>query len=581
MSQDETLRAIEGLEGKKFVIPHYQRGYRWGESEVRALLEDIWDFAQTKNNFTQGQFYCLQPVVVKKSTVQYNVIDGQQRLTTIFLIIKYLKNENFFDISYETRQDSANFLQNIQDKSEKELENIDFYHFYNAYHQTITKFFEGKYDEYKNINKDYFLEVLLDKCKILWYEIDSKENENEVFIRLNIGKIPLVEAENIKALFLSKNDELDSDELKDRAEFWYEGELKARENGDFRYCVLSKVGEKDIIDNKEGDIKPFLSDDISRIEVYLKSIVPNKKDKNYLFNHFYKHYKNKTLNDEWEKLKDAINTLSGFANKGSERIDREIFHYLGFLIYIGDNIHSLYEEWIKNTDKNIFAIKLLERIQNKMSKKIEDIEQLNYEKDKQDIQNLLLLFNLEYLIATESLNEYFEFNRFVLEKWSVEHIYAQNSESIQDAINGKNNDSIKEWLEETLNYIEDKTLKEKIQQKKKEEYSDSEDWKDFFNEINENFKTNETLHTIQNLTLLDKNSNSKVGKYIFSKKRELIKEIRKERGKLIPICTEKVFEKDFSKKDTSHPNIFGKKDQEDYFEAIKECLEKYKKIGAK
>lgn len=579
MNQEETLRAIRDLEGYGFVIPHYQRGYRWGESEVRALLEDIWDFAQTqKKNFTQEQFYCLQPVVVKKSKAQYNVIDGQQRLTTIFLIIKYLKRilkekgENFFDISYQTRgEKSANFLQNIQDESIDEANsNIDFYHFYNAYHKTITQFFEGGYDEYKNISKDCFLKVLLEQCKILWYEIDSKENENEVFIRLNIGKIPLVEAENIKALFLSKNNELDGEDLKLRAEFWYESELKARENRDFRYCVLSEI--------KEGEIKNrALSDDTLRIRAYLESIVsPNKKDKNYLFNYFYEHYKKKTLSDEWKRLEDAINTLSGFASKGSEKIDREIFHYLGFLIYSGDSVYSLYREWLNNSDKEIFAAKLLEKIRDKMSKKIEDIEQLNYEKNKPDIRNLLLLFNLEYLITTESLNEYFEFNRFVLEEWSVEHIYAQNSKGIKEAIKGKNNDDIKEWLKETLNYIEDKTLKKEIEQKIEQENFD----KEFFDKIDENFKTNDTLHTIQNLTLLDKVSNSEIGDKIFSKKRELVKEICRKRGKLIPICTEKVFEKGFSK-DTSHPNIFGKEDQENYFEVIKKYLEKYKKIGAK
>ena len=177
--------------------------------------------AQMQN---QSDFYCLQPVVVKNNKEKYRIIDGQQRLTTIFLIIKLLENKNFFNISYETRPNSTNFLQNIQDKTQKEVENIDFYHFHKAY-EVIQVFFDNK-----DINQNKFLEVLLNKCKVLWYEIAPKENENEVFIRLNIGKIPLAEAENIKALFLSKNDELDSDDLKDRAELWYQSEIEAREN---------------------------------------------------------------------------------------------------------------------------------------------------------------------------------------------------------------------------------------------------------------------------------------------------------------------------------------------------------------
>ncbi|EOC5015915.1 DUF262 domain-containing protein [Campylobacter upsaliensis] len=63
MSQSQYLRAIGDLKGENFVIPSYQRGYRWTSKEVTTLLQDIWDFAQMEN---QPDFYCLQPIVVKK-----------------------------------------------------------------------------------------------------------------------------------------------------------------------------------------------------------------------------------------------------------------------------------------------------------------------------------------------------------------------------------------------------------------------------------------------------------------------------------------------------------------------------------
>ena len=59
---------------------------------------------------------------------------------------------------------------------------------------------------------------------------------------------------------------------------------------------------------------------------------------------------------------------------------------------------------------------------------------MHYGKDRDKIINILLLFNLEYLISQEDSNEYFKFNRFQLEQWSLEHIYAQNSRSIEDEI---------------------------------------------------------------------------------------------------------------------------------------------------
>ncbi|EOH8685724.1 DUF262 domain-containing protein [Campylobacter upsaliensis] len=555
MSQNQYLRAIGDLKGENFVIPSYQRGYRWTSKEVKALLQDIWDFTQMEN---QPDFYCLQPIVVKKNREKYNVIDGQQRLTTIFLMIKFLQNRDYFTIDYQSRLKSAEFLKNIQHNNADKDKNIDFYHFDKAY-SYIKGFFEND-----NTDKNNFEKILIDKCKVLWYEIAEKENENEVFIRLNIGKIPLVEAENIKALFLSKNDELDSEDLKERAELWYKSEIEARENRDFRYCVLNKIDEKNI---EQKSIK----DDILRIDVYLKAIVPYSKEEYYLFDYFYKSYRDGTLNDRWEELEKSINTLSGFAGgKANSKIDREIFHYLGFLILSGKNIDSLYREWKNNTNKELFAKKLLEIIQEKISK-IKNIEELHYKNDKEKIKDILLLFNLEYLICDEGSNEYFKFNRFVLEQWSLEHIYAQNSKSIKESIEAKNNEDIIRWLEQVLQHIDDNDalLEQEIEQSiKKEEFEEG-----LFDRINESFENNEALHRIQNLTLLDKESNSKIGNQIFSRKRKEIQKLG-EQDKLIPIATKKVFEKVFST-DKSNPDVFGKKDQKDYLAEIQKRLERY------
>ncbi|MEB2803118.1 DUF262 domain-containing protein [Campylobacter upsaliensis] len=554
MSQNQYLRAIGDLKGENFVIPSYQRGYRWTSKEVKALLQDIWDFTQIEN---QPDFYCLQPIVVKKNGEKYNVIDGQQRLTTIFLMIKFLQNRDYFTIDYQSRLKSTEFLKNIQHSVDRG-KNIDFYHFDKAYGY-IKEFFKND-----DIDKKKFENTVIDKCKVLWYEIAERENENEVFIRLNIGKIPLVEAENIKALFLSKNDELDSEDLKERAELWYKSEIEARENRDFRYCVLNKVDEKNI---EQKNIK----DDILRIDAYLKAIVPYSKEEYYLFDYFYKSYRDGTLNDRWEELEKAINTLSGFAGgKANSKIDREIFHYLGFLILSGKNIDYLYGVWKNDTNKELFAKKLLEIIQEKISK-IKNIGELHYKNDKEKVKDILLLFNLEYLICDEGSNEYFKFNRFVLEQWSLEHIYAQNSKSIKESIEAKNNEDIIRWLEQVLLHIDenDTLLKQEIEQSKEKGKFEEE----LFDKINESFKNNETLHRIQNLTLLDKESNSKIGNQIFSRKRKEIQKLG-EQDKLIPIATKKVFEKVFST-DKSNPNVFGNKDQKDYLAEIKKHLERY------
>lgn len=97
------LRSVNELLGMKFYIPSYQRGYRWTEQQVKDLLNDINEFKPEKNKDTNEEtWYCLQPLVVRRMDENdsrlekendridwYEVIDGQQRLTTIFLTIHY------------------------------------------------------------------------------------------------------------------------------------------------------------------------------------------------------------------------------------------------------------------------------------------------------------------------------------------------------------------------------------------------------------------------------------------------------------------------------------------------------------
>ncbi|WP_163555312.1 DUF1524 domain-containing protein [Helicobacter suis] len=79
---------------------------------------------------------------------------------------------------------------------------------------------------------------------------------------------------------------------------------------------------------------------------------------------------------------------------------------------------------------------------------------------------------------------------------------------------------------------------------------------------------------MQNLTLLDKRSNSAIGNLIFKKKQEKIRELDDQK-RLIPICTREVFRKVFSENENKNSPIFTKEDQKDYLEAIKEYLKKY------
>lgn len=566
---------IKQLENKDFLIPSYQRGYRWDNKEVKELLEDINDFMLTKK---YNDFYCLQPIVVKEDKSKYRTIDGQQRLTTIFLIIKYLKDKDYFKIEYETREKSFDFLNKIKDKDDNSADNIDFYYFLKAY-KCIKDFFENN----QNINKNEFCDTLVNNCKVLWYEISYNESEQDVFIRLNIGKIPLLEEENIKALFLSKNEEIDDSDLEDRAKTWYEAEKILRANNDFSYLVLSKINKEYI--EKESD-NNILNDDFLRVGVYLDAIKENEKQG--LFDYFYNLKKNNKLNEEWNKLEECINTLSKFASDDNgNSIERNIFHYIGFLI-LNDimNINSIYKLWNKSTQNDSFSNSLLEEIKNNISslvrgKDMSDyIDDLNFndDKDKKIIFKILVLFNIDRLLKDKGSIEYFKFNRFQLEEWSLEHIYAQNSKSIKEYINKDNKkEEVIKWLKEVIEYIEDDSLTEEIKKTIDELNGKSIKNLDNFDilleNIDNNFKDTDSLNDIGNLCLLDKDSNSKIGNNIFSIKRIDIEKLGN-KGKLIPIATKEVFNKIFSK-NIKHKDLFTKEDREDYMNAIIEVLKNY------
>ncbi|PZQ38826.1 MAG: hypothetical protein DI560_15960 [Pseudomonas putida] len=73
----------------QFWIPAYQRGYRWKPLQVTQLLEDIREFSQRRNP-QPDDFYCLQPLVIKANEHgTLEVVDGQQRLTTLLLILRH------------------------------------------------------------------------------------------------------------------------------------------------------------------------------------------------------------------------------------------------------------------------------------------------------------------------------------------------------------------------------------------------------------------------------------------------------------------------------------------------------------
>lgn len=173
-----------------------QRGYRWDQTQVINLLDDIQEFIETKN---RDSFYCLQPVVVRKNEQQYfEVIDGQQRLTTIAILLHYLSQPSY-TLQYETRPESQKLLQQLNQDTLAPT-NVDHHYFKQAY-DTIKAWFEPQLNKEPTLKSEFYI-TLGKQVKVIWYEVDASVEAYDLFMRLNIGKIELTNAELIKAALL-------------------------------------------------------------------------------------------------------------------------------------------------------------------------------------------------------------------------------------------------------------------------------------------------------------------------------------------------------------------------------------------
>jgi hypothetical protein len=549
-------------ECNNFFIPSYQRGYRWEAQQVEDLLNDIYEFA--KNKDTNKVFYCLQPLVVKfdEEKNAYRVIDGQQRLTTIYIILKYLSlcfpplfNQiNLFSIDYETRKKSKDFLDNIYKKDIDES-NPDFYYMSNAY-KIIENWFS---DDIINKSK-YFFDVLMtsefngkeDKAqnvRFIWYELDKNEEEIEVFRRLNIGKIPLSNSELIKALIL--HNLKDYEKSKIVAE-WDYIEKHLQNNRFFRFLTKENYENTriDFIFNllakhykKEFNLNYQENDERFSFYVFSHLIKETKKDK--------KEFKK----DLWGEVKEYFRIFEELYNNNT------YYHYVGFLT---NGLNKDIEEIInlyKKSEKDVFEEELKNKMKINLKKRLED---LDYYSDNELIENLLFLFNV--LITMESgYSRYpFDIHNNETEKWSLEHIHAQNSEDMKDSEKRK-------LLESQLKskYIEE-GLKKEIEKLLQEKKIDNNKFNKLQEKIYKEFSDEIDIHSIDNLALLSKRDNSALNNSIFPDKRAKIKELDA-KGSFIPLGTKNVFMKYYSD-EMSNPLKWSKKDRKAYFEILKEKL---------
>ena len=525
----------------------YQRGYKWTATEVRQLLDDLNEFEPKEN-----EFYCLQPIIIKVDNDKKELIDGQQRCTTIYLILQYL-GQHLFDITYQTREQSAEFLNEIATlnlsgewndwvASHSKKDNVDNYHFFQAYRAIQNWFAEKSEDE-----KSRFLEKLLSKTKVIWYEVTGEIDSIELFTRINSNKIPLTEAELIKALFLIALTDASTRREWVVAQQWDTTENELEES-EFWYFIAANTPPATPIDYIFS----------------LSEVV--KKQENYqgeypIFNAYYNAYKNAEnkklwVETQWNEVRNNFLTLKEWFK------DFEYYHLVGALIHLGYNINTIFDLKLQSNAKTAFKETLKAEFAKIIGSFGNNLENVYYSSGKE--RKALLLFNIISILQSEEKAYRFPFNKFKTMNWDIEHIHAIATDTNNKAVQ-------KAWLEENKNYItDDETLAKKIQdilslkEIKEEELSSLVE--EVTKYLSEKGFDNDNINDLSNLTLLDSGTNRSYKNIIFPLKRmRIIEEDKK--GTFIPLCTKNVFQKYYTPK-ANNLSIWSKDDKENYRQSI-------------
>lgn len=559
-SNNILIKSISELLSYKFFIPSYQRGYRWTEQQVTDLLNDINEFSPKEiPNTNEKTWYCLQPIVVKQNDEnEWDVIDGQQRLTTIFLVIHYINEMwkgkqkiNEFNLRFETRDKSQEFLKNIKvDENSDEViineDNIDF-HFISKAYSTIHNWAKSN----NKLDTGNFESKFIHSTKVIWYETSKNEDSIDIFTRINSGKIPLTNAELIKALFLNSSNFANADAEKLRLK-----QLEIASEWDRMEYALQDDSFWYFINESENNLATRIEFIFNLMHEVSETKFGN--DEYSTFRYFYNQFKEKStdeVNKNWQEIKKYFQTLEEWFN------DRELYHKIGYLIAIGTNIKNILNEKDEKS-KTAFS--------NWINQEIVSIfKNVNLEKVRYNgryVREILLLHNIQTMLNNENETNRFPFDRYKKEFWDVEHIHAIATEAKVKQENQA------EWLKS--NFIKTENHQDQIKNSQIEQIINSGN---SINEIEFDYIINYVLgdedNSLKNLCLLDRGTNRSYKKDSFKEKRRKIIE-REIKGTFIPICTKNVFMKYYSE-NVKDIEVWNETDRTSYFEKIQEVISQY------
>lgn len=598
-----------------FIIPSYQRGYRWDNAQVDKLLDDLFEFQTDRRNrnATVGEFYCLQPIVVKKMTredlakkmgadyayqedITYiEVVDGQQRLTTIYILLKYLqmRNTKVFDLVYE-RDLTCGF------KRRKLLQSLTFNtdpdtiatstadeHYIVAAFKYIKEWFEAKEKALRDNSIPNQMETTLTgETKVIWYEIPNDDATDcySVFKNINNGKIPLTDAELVKAMLLNhkyfspnlvdnaSNDKIIRQEQERYARLW--DEIQRALSNDNLWAFITG--------NYHFNL-PTRIDYLFRIAVARQDPTHPQGGELGLFSYYEKQLDSrKTIEEKKQYIETVFDNVRKIYRTVQDWYSNcEIHNYIGYIMtYKGKDGSSKIAKIVEYMDayEVVTRVKFIQDLKAEIARDFQrhTLQSINYEDDRKDAEKLLMLFNIVELNAIQA-----KFNFFVGSGgWSIEHIKAQHSKIV-------NATDRKDYLKKELDRII------RIEQQFKESHDDikkivtdalgtenlsDEDFSKIAESIDQIIDGFDALdmHKLGNLALLSKDDNSAFNNSPFYEKRQMMLNWLNDPKKNIPYSTTKAFLKMYAAQDFSLDfTRWGKSDFDDLFARQTACLKDF------
>lgn len=417
---------ITGLDGRTFVVPAYQRGYKWQKRDVEYLIMDLAEYEGDNP-------YYMQPLVVAAKDDKWILVDGQQRLTTFYLIWRKLYEMGIADrgpgfyLDYEKRGESTRYLASRD--GARGLKSTDIRHF------RVAESVIDREDLANVIRSEAFLKNFYERATFLWYELADATEGPKMFERLNGKRIALTDIELCKVLLLSSSATSKS-MRNERAMAWQNMEYRLQDNAFFSFIAKDYSA----------------AHEMSRMDVVLRAICGENADRgaedDYDEYPIYSALKKRLADGEnvWKKITQTFHRIEQW-------YDTPLYYNLvGFITEATDtSLHEL----LGDAGHADFGERLRNRIID-WCEKGPALADLRYKDDK--TKPALLLYNIlcEMYFTPEPGSDKVEdkygfANRFCFElyraeKYDKEHVHATNSEQIQSAIEWR------QWCRTILRY---------------------------------------------------------------------------------------------------------------------------------